>query len=182
MQAMRRTTMRFQRRTGPQRRRLAALGALACLLLAGCGSNAVDRAEALWQAAGLDAYRFQARDFHSVWCYYDLEVGVRGGQVVSGYVTANPGPAQQCGHYGDTPFGQQVAVDPGELADWTVPHLFDVARSLAAEQGEPNLDITLEFDSDLGYPTRLARDNEMAYDDDWFITVSALEPPGGAAQ
>lgn len=180
---MKHSTRPFDAATRQHRWLSLVLCGLVCLsFLAACGSDAVDQAEERWQAAGIDDYRLQVRDLHSTWCYYDLEVEVRGDEVVSGYVTANPGPAGVCGLYGGTPLGERVPVEPAKLADWTVPHLFEIARRLAAERGERNVDAEVELHPELGYPTRLARDNEIAHDDDWLITVSALEPLGGSPQ
>ncbi|MGD8399088.1 MAG: DUF6174 domain-containing protein [Anaerolineae bacterium] len=158
------------------KRRLTALTLLALLpLLTACGADPVAAAEARWLAAGIDAYRLEAREVRSIWCYYDLEVVVRGGQVVSALVTAHPGPAQACWHYGDAEYDVPRDVDPAQAADWTMPHLFEMARHLSAEQGKHGIKITVEFDPDIGYPNRLARDDEAVYDEDWAITVTHLE-------
>jgi hypothetical protein len=156
--------------------RLAPLALLALLpLLVACGADPVAEAEAHWLAAGVDAYRLEAREIRSIWCYYDLEVEVRAGQVVSALVTAHPGPAQACWHYGDVEYDVPAAIDPAEAADWTVPHLFEIARRLSEEQGARGMRITLEFHPELGYPTHLARDDEAVYDEDWAIAVTHLE-------
>ena len=142
--------------------------------LAACGASPVEQAERRWQEAAVEDYRIQVREMRSIWCLYDAALEVRGGQVVNATVTAQPGPAQDCALYVHGVIGEPVPIPPEGAQRWTVEGLFETAHALSDQMGDKDLDITLEFDPDLGYPRVLARDHTQMYDDDWRISV-ALE-------
>lgn len=132
----------------------------------------VEDAERRWQAGGVSDYRIVVREVHSTWCYYDVAVEVQRGEVVSGTVTAHPGPASDCGLYAEGVVEEPVSLAPAEAARWTVPGLFQIAREWQALAGREHMGVVLEFDASLGYPTALSRDNEAAVDDDtWLQTL-----------
>ena len=164
---------------GRRTRHAYLLGALLVVLLAslaGCGSSPAEDAVQRWQDSGVEDYRLRVREVHSIWCYYDLEVTVQDGQVVSATAAAHPGPARQCWHYdtGDV-IDKPVAVDPGQAEHLTVPALLEMAQKLEALQGEKDWDIELEFDAELGYPLRLLQDNVEWLDDDGLIAINEFE-------
>jgi hypothetical protein len=163
------TVMRHVRWTGL----LAVLLVLTGLL--GCGTNQVDEAEVRWQNSGLVNYRIRLREFHSIWCFYDVGVEVRGGQVVAATATAHYGPAQSCGYYGDRVVDEPASVPPDKAAHWTVPALLETARTVEECLGKAGWRARLEFDPELGYPLTMALDDEQALDDDWSISVVHLE-------
>jgi len=149
--------------------------ALLALGLVACGASPVAEAERRWQAAGIGDYRIQVREVHSIWCLYDAEVNVRGGQVVSATVTAQPGPAQDCHLYVHGVVGEPVPIPPEEARQWTVEGLFATARILDEQRGDKGMVVTLEFDPELGYPLTLASDNVQATDDDRMIAIRHFE-------
>jgi len=111
-------------------------------------------------------------------------VEVRGSQVVSATVTAHSGPAQGCSSYTQGVLERPVALASKEApAYWTVAGMFEIARDWQGQAGQKGLRVELEFDPELGYPRRIYRDDEAALDDDWGLSISALEIlAGGAAQ
>ncbi|HSJ53562.1 MAG TPA: DUF6174 domain-containing protein [Anaerolineae bacterium] len=153
-------------------------------VLAACGAGPVGRAETRWEAAGAEAYRFHLREFRSVWCVYEVDLVVQGSQVMTATVTARPGPAQGCWDYTQGVVERPVALSPEEApTHWTIPGIFEIARDWQEQAGQKGLRVELEFDPELGYPLRIYRDNEAAYDDDWGLSISKLEIlAGGAAQ
>ncbi len=58
-----------------------------------------------------------------------------------------------------------------EKVKWTIPGLFEVAYQRADLKGEKDIAIVLEVEPELGYPQNLARDNEVALDDDEGLSV-----------
>lgn len=154
------------------------------LALASCGSGPVGHAEARWQAAGVEAYRLHLREFQSVWCVYDVDLEVQGNRVLSATVTARPGPAGGCLQYTQGIVESPVSLPADEApAHWTVSGMFDIARKWQEQAGQKGLLVELEFDPQLGYPQRIYRDDEAAVDDDWGLSITALEIlSGGTAQ
>jgi hypothetical protein len=167
-------------------RRAFLRGTLTVMLLAlvGCGSGPVGRAEARWEAAGVEAYRLHLREFRSVWCVYEVDLEVRGSQVVSAAVTARPGPAQNCSDYTQGIVERPIAIPPEEApAYWTISGMFEIARDWQQQAGRKGLRVELEFDPELGYPQRIYRDDEAASDEDWGLSISELAIlAGGAAE
>ena len=143
--------------------------------LTACGASPVTQAEQRWREAGISDYRIQVREVHSIWCLYDAELEVRGGQVVSATVTAQPGPAQGCWQYVQGVIGEPIPIPVEEAQQWTVESLFETAHTLDVLAGRKDMEITLEFDPDLGYPLTLVSDNVQATDDDRMITVRHFE-------
>jgi hypothetical protein len=144
------------------------------LALASCSSNPVKTAEARWATSAISDYRIHVREFHSVWCYYDIHLEVRSGEIVSGTITAHYGPAQSCWHHGLDVVDEPVDLSVETAAQWTVPGLFETAHRYQEWVGKENMEITLEFHP-FGYPLRLAHDNVEAYDDDGGLTVEHFE-------
>lgn len=154
---------------------LLALGTLTIPLIAGCGASKVQDAEARWQASGVTNYRIRVQEVRSIWCVYWIELEVRGEQIASATVTASPGPAQGCWEYTGGVIDEPIDLSPQDAERWTVPGLFRLARQLEPLAGEKDMEIEIEFDSDLGYPLRLARDDVQALDDDALLTTLHFE-------
>jgi hypothetical protein len=141
-------------------------------------AGGVEEAEKRWQAAGVADYRIQVREVQSIWCYYQINLEVQDSQVVSGTITAYPGPAQSCQNYTNGVVRKPIALSPDEAARWAVPGLFEIARSWEGLAGQKDMEVKLEFDPKLGYPTRLHMDNTVIYDDDAGLNVLQFEPLG----
>lgn len=152
-----------------------ALLLLVLLRLITCRAGAVEQARKRWEGKAISDYRIQLQEFHSLWCYYDVVAEVREGRVLTATLTAHYGPARSCGFYGDRVVEEPVAVSPEQAARWTVPSLFETAGDLESRVGQKGWKIDLAFDPDLGFPRRLAMDNEQAYDDDWQIVVIQVD-------
>ena len=176
-----------QRKTKDERRRnevmwLRLAGVVVVLLLivrlVGCRASTVEGAEKRWQESGVTDYRIQVREVQSTWCSYEISLEVRGGQVVTGTVTASPGPARSCWNYTNGIIQKPVILPPDQAARWTVPGLFEIARQWEGLAGQKDMDVKLEFDPRLGYPRRLHLDNTVAYDDDTGLEVLQFEPLG----
>jgi hypothetical protein len=160
--------------------RLAGLAAILLVLirLVGCRAGGVGEAEKRWQASNVVDYHIQVREVQSTWCYYEIDLEVRGGQVVTGTVTAYPGPARNCWNYTGGVIQEPVALSPDQAARWTVPGLLEIARQWEGLAGQKDMDVDLEFDPQLGYPIKLHKDNMVAYDDDTGLEVLQFEPVG----
>jgi len=154
---------------------LLILGTLGALLAAGCGASTVQNAEARWQASGVTDYRIRVQEVRSIWCVYRIELKVRGGQIASATVTASPGPAQGCWDYTDGVIDKPIDLSPQDAERWTVPGLFELARQLEPLARQKDMEIQFEFDSDLGYPLRMARDDVQSLDDDTLLTTLYFE-------
>jgi hypothetical protein len=139
-------------------------------------AGGVEEAEKRWQATDVASYRIQVREVQSTWCYYEINLEVQNGQVVTGTIIAYPGPAQGCWSYTDGVVRKPIALSPDEAARWTVPGLFEIARGWEGLAGQKDMEIALEFDPKLGYPTRLRMDNTVVYDDDAGLSVVQFEP------
>ena len=157
--------------------RLAGLAAILLVLirLVGCRAGGVGEAEKRWQVSNVVDYHIQVREVQSTWCYYEIDLEVRGGQVVTGTVTAYPGPARSCWNYTNGIIQEPVALSPDQAARWAVPGLFEIARQWEGVAGQKDMEVKLEFDPQLGYPTRLHKDNIVAYDDDTGLQVLQFE-------
>lgn len=140
------------------------------------GAGSVEEAEARWQASGITDYRIKIHETHSVWCWYEVNLEVQQGQVVTGTVTAHRGPADDCRHYVNRIVGAPVGLSPTSGSRWTVPGLFEIARGWRAEAAEENLRILVEFNPKLGYPTLLRRDRAAALDDEISLEIWQFEP------
>lgn len=154
------------------------------LSVAACGSGPVGRAEGRWEAAGVEAYRLHLQEFRSVWCLYEVDLEVRDGQIVSATVTASPGPAQDCHQYTQGVIESPISLPVEEApAYWTVPGMFEIAHDWQDQAGRKGLRVELEFDTELGYPRRIHRDDEAAMDDDWGLSITDFQVlPGGTAE
>jgi hypothetical protein len=115
---------------------------------------------------------------HSIWCHYEISLEVRDGQVVTGTITAYPGPAQDCGAYTKGIVNEPLALSEEDAARWTVPGLFQEAYRWAAWTLRPDMEIKLEFDPELGYPQRIFHDHKTAVDDEGGLSVSQFERLG----
>jgi hypothetical protein len=143
------------------------------------GATSVEEAERRWQSTGLTDYQIRVAETHSVWCTYHVSLEVQDSHVVSGTITAQPGPANSCWRYTDGVVGQPIDLSPAEATPWTVPGLFRFAHRCEAAMADEAMWVRLRFHPKLGYPTGLGLNNLEALDDDiWLRTLSfrQLEP------
>jgi hypothetical protein len=133
------------------------------------GASSIEEAEARWQASGITDYQIRVVEVDSVWCSYVVDLEVRQGQVVTGTVLAQPGPADDCRRYTGGVVDRAVGLSLEQARRWTVPSLFRIAHNWGALAGTASMRIRLEFDPERGYPTVLSKDNEVAEDDDLYL-------------
>lgn len=138
-------------------------------------ADLIKESEHLWETSRVTHYQIQVREVHNTWCYYDINLEVQNQQIVTGTITAHYGPVRYC-WLTEGVVEEPVGLAPGEAARWTVPGLFELAREWQALAGAEHMKIGLSFDTELGYPRRLSRDNQMAVDDDMWLETLHLAP------
>jgi len=139
-------------------------------------ADLIEEAERLWEASRVTHYRIQVREVHSTWCYYEISLEVQNEEIVTGAITAHYGPARSCWNYTNGAVGEPVSLAPADAARWTVSGLFKIAHEWEVLNGAENMRILLRFDTELGYPSALLRDNEAALDDDMWLETLQFDP------
>jgi len=119
-------------------------------LRSGCATRRfgtqIRRAERRWENAGIASYQIEVAVTRSTFHHQRHQMEVSDGVVVSASATCVTAPME-------TALGKECEVEAFDPADYTVPALFDVARSLAAKSGDG---VTLCFDEAYGYPSSMA--------------------------
>ncbi|MFN2218953.1 MAG: DUF6174 domain-containing protein [Anaerolineae bacterium] len=136
----------------------------------------IEEAERLWETSRVTHYRIQVREVHSAWCYYEISLEVRNEEIITDTITAHYGPARGCWNYTNGAVGEPVSLAPEEATRWTVPGLFKIAHEWQELTGAENMRILLRFDTQLGYPSALLRDNETMMDDDIWLETLRFDP------
>jgi ABC-type polysaccharide transport system permease subunit len=148
---------------------------VACLVWASTACDLLPRGEAnqlltevadqeqKWLEKDIDSYRIVVLHVSSVWHAQTQEITVRLGKVVDESASCIPAPTED----------GKCEVEPFDAEEYTVPGLFELARSLALfDDGQWT---EIEFDSVYGYPAGMSYDHPEIVDEDSYWGVRSFE-------
>lgn len=121
--------------------------------------------ERTWAEMEVSDYHIEVMVVESIWHAQTYALVVRDGAVVESASTCIPAPME---------FGECTVRD-FDPADFTVPGLFARARQALAGQGAAW--VTVNFDPQYGFPSRISFDNPDAVDEDWSWRVTGFGVP-----
>jgi hypothetical protein len=123
-------------------------------------TDLIDKAEGEWQALGITSYRIEVM-VASIWHAQTYKLTVREGEVVEESASCIPAPTES----------GVCEVQPFDAADYTVPGLFEYARSKAIFEGGKFTQIT--FDPNYSFPVKVFFDNPDIIDEEssWRVTT-----------
>jgi hypothetical protein len=119
--------------------------------------------EQKWLEKHIDSYRIVVSHVSSVWHAQTQEITVRAGKVVDQSASCIPAPTEN----------GKCEVQPFDAEEYTVPGLFELARSLALfDDGQWT---EIEFDPTYGYPASMRYDHPEIVDEDSYWGVRSFE-------
>lgn len=115
-------------------------------------------AEQRWQAQHITGYRIQVQQMSSIWHLQRYTITVQNGDVVDQSATCIPAPME----------GRECKIRPFAAEDYTVPGLFERARSMAQSTTGG---VTITFDPTYGFPSSIdsAPPNVVDGDQSWRV-------------
>ncbi len=138
------------------------------IFLTACGSGSgklaqIDRAEQQWREQKIEHYQLEVLEVRSIWHAQLHRITVDHGAVVDQSASCIPAPFE----------AGKCSVQPFNATDFTVPHLFQLARAeMERDHGEWT---KVEFDSIYGFPSHIGYNHPKIVDEDWGWQVKAFQ-------